>query len=270
MLKLFKVFLLFSSIKCDFDLITKFLQNLESSERPNFIFVLKVGNFQYIDLILKTLQSPKINLENNGIINYLNLERFENTNSLKYYFNMEFLTLIFIENCSTLEVDVFARFLKDVTVALSRNQLQVLLTDDTCFKTDKILSKFYVQNFINVIVLNVKIFQKSQTFDTFEIFPSPKIVSKSKFLMENITNLKYFEVNIACNDYFPYSVCFEMDNNIEGIGRNFHIFKNFIKFINGTVVWKIEENEIADLSTQPLISTIMYDLSINPLNADMF
>lgn len=93
------ILFLISSIYCDIKYISKFLSNLESSENLHSVFILKVGNSLYFDEIIKCISLPKLTIQNEERVNFLNHPQIDvNMNPLKYYFNSETMTVIIAEN----------------------------------------------------------------------------------------------------------------------------------------------------------------------------
>uniref|UniRef100_T1GBT9 Uncharacterized protein n=1 Tax=Megaselia scalaris TaxID=36166 RepID=T1GBT9_MEGSC len=63
----------------------------------------------------------------------------------------------------------------------------------------------------------------SKHFQYFEIFPSFKLISSSKFSKETMMNVKHFQLEMACNRHFPFTYCYELDQEVIGVGRMYHI-----------------------------------------------
>lgn len=124
-------------------------------------------------------------LQNGLKINYLNFPRYETANSMKYYFNREFMILIMAEN-----VDVNMIYSETITdvISFSRDRVLVIISDHFENSSTIILRRLFMQNFINVVYLDVENFANSQEFLTFHCFPF-KLRSRKIFKKEEITDI---------------------------------------------------------------------------------
>lgn len=70
-------------------------------------------------------------------------------------------------------------------------------------------------------------FEQDKTFQTFEVFPEFKMISKQNFIKEDVSDVK----GTAFEKYFSNNslatVCVENDNKNVGYGQYFHLINNF-------------------------------------------
>lgn len=237
----------FPYILCNINFLQKFISNLEISQNLNSIFIFKNDNFQYIDEIIKELFLPKITIQNGFQLNTLNFPKYQTINSLKYYFNREFMTIIFAENG---DENILENGNLKKIIWHNRKQIIIFITEKFYNNSKNLLRKFRQNHFINVIFLDIESFSKTQKFQTFTVFPF-QIVEKSNFKKESISNVNKKVLNVDCKTQYPYTKCYQKDNKILGIGRTFHIIKNFIHFINGTSNFLIGKSYDLETSIGP-------------------
>lgn len=264
---------IFQYIFCNIDLTIKYLKDIEIQEKINSIYVFKLNNSKYDDIILKSLTLPTITLQNGLEMNYLNFPKFESASALKYYFNSEFLALIFMEN---FEKNDFRNTLLQDIIWYSRDQIIVIISEKSYKNAVNILLNFRQQFFVNVIFLCIENFEYSITY---ELFPILNIIPHFEFKKETMKNVKKYTLNIICNNKFPFSYCSVNENNmLQGMGRIFHLVDNFIDFINGSEEYFVEtENEFqsydnlryVDLWTNIIVTPIQDSLALFPFSSEI-
>lgn len=227
-LKFALIFKILSPIESRFGNISNFINKLEISEKINLNYIIENGNPEFTNDILKSLLIPAITMKSDFYMNFLNFPRFEFTKSPKYYFNREFLVITVSEFCieSLMNISSFRELLE-----YSRNNILIIIVEKTCYNVEHILKDLYTYDFTNVVYIDMNDFQKSLKFETFEVFPSFRYVSRFSFKKENILNVKGRKLNAFCNYQFPFSHC--LPGNISTVGRIFHVIRNFKNFING-------------------------------------
>lgn len=185
------------------------------------------------------------------------------------------MTIVIAENFTK---NILQNYLFSDVVQFSRDNL-VILISETFYNSENLLKIFYKSNFVNVIYLHIESFENSKQFETFEVFPKFKFTYGTNFQKEIISDIKHRIIKVACNKHIPYSICFEKNNNIKGIGKNFHIISNFVKFLNGSIEFKIEKNrELSnfnvlksfDLWTWIKVGTLKENLEMQPFNYEVF
>lgn len=261
---LFLTFFLASNIAS----VEKYFKNLESSESINSFYVINVDESVNTNEILKYLSLPIINIKNGTKINYLNLPRFKLANSIKYYFNYNFATIIIATNFND---NFIYNELFWETLKFSRSNILIFVVDKIHRNTWNplaILSKF---NFLNVMFLDMDKFRNSNTFYTFRRFPKYSMIKTSKFTREYVENTKLSRIKLACEYLSLLSKCVKKNKKIIGFGLIFHVVNNFIKFINGTVELSmyLDINE-ADLWTRSELLTINEIRERAPLDREIF
>lgn len=274
-MKTFAVFL-YLLLKIDSKLsVSNFLNNLESSENVNYIYVFIFDELECTNIILKSLSSPIVVLKYGIDINYLNLPKFKNIISYKYYFNENVMAIIFI---NVFKADFFKNKLIFNTMIVHSDKILVVIAEQNDNISNFILKEFYKRKYMNVIFLNVKVFEKHQVFNYFQVFPEFKIVKSSSFLKETVENIKQYELQVLCNRHFPYSYCFKENDEIHGVGRIYHLIINFAKFINGTTNITLELSKefddnffvMFDLQTRGRFADLSQYFEHYPLTAEVF
>lgn len=213
------------------------LIDLISSEKPDLIYILNFDNIENSEKIIESLKSPIISIQNGLEINYLNFPRFNSTKSIKYYFNYNFIAIVFIKYFeeNIIKSEIFIN-----TIIRSKKNIVIIITDKGFNNTVNLLYIFYKYSFLNVLHFNI---QNLQIFQSFKTFPKIELFSSAKFSKETISNVHLFRIKVACNRQFPLSYCYKSNGKIFGIGRFFHVFENFVKYLNGTLEITIEINK---------------------------
>lgn len=98
MVKFILIISFISQILCNINFVSQFLKNLQNFENINSVFVLKFNNSKYSADIINSIFLPKLTLKDGFNINFLDFPRYETFNSLKYYFNREFMTILIAKN----------------------------------------------------------------------------------------------------------------------------------------------------------------------------
>lgn len=111
-------------ILCNINFVSRFLKDLQYLENINSVFVLNFNNSKNSDLILKSIQLPKLSLKHGLNMNFLNFPRYETYNSFKYYFNRGFMTVII-----SLDKHLFQSNLLTEIICFSRENILVIITD---------------------------------------------------------------------------------------------------------------------------------------------
>lgn len=259
--------------------VNKFLQNLESSENINTIYIYKINNSKYCDNIIKSLTLPKVIIQDGLSMNFLNFPIYKPQMSIKYCFNREYMTILTADGENINRIfDNYDHF--GGIYWFSRDKTLSIITDTSFKYSADILVGLHSNNFVNVILINYEGFPKSKTFETFELFPKFKIISKTKFEKQNVQNVEDHRIKVLCNRNFPFSYCFRnKDNKVVGIGKLFHVIYNFAQFINAKVnltfqIQKNDYNEVwlskYDFSTKMLATTLNSDLEIYPMNTEFY
>lgn len=271
----FEIFLfLIPYICCEITNVKTFISNLISNEGVYSTYILKIGNSRYYDEIIESIFLPKVIFQDGSKINYLNFPRYERINSLKYYFNREFITLVIAE-------DIEENFIESKTlheiILYSRDQILAIITEKTCNYSDIVINNFFLSSFTNVIYLNIDDFEKTQAFQTFEAFPF-KISYKTRFEKEIIKNVNLKELKVSCNDQYPFSKCIVKNDHILTIGRSYHLITNFVDFINGSISLYLRNdgqlsasthNDPMDLWTETQAVPIQHHLKNYPLTTEI-
>lgn len=234
--------------------ISKFLNLLQFEEKINLNYIIQIGDPFFIDEIVRSLSLPKVSLKEGSNVNYLDFPRYKKTTSLKYYFNYEFLTIIFADFMeNVLKSHLFAH-----TVSYSRNNIIVIITLTFSNNSDYVLKHLHKNRFANVIYIDCKSFELSKKFKTYNIFKNYELTEKHTFKNEDISNLNLHKVIVFCSKRHPFSLCFQDNNNdTVAVGIMFHTAKNFVKYINGTMDLHIEINTNQEYSSKELIFDIV-------------
>lgn len=235
------------NLTSSFPYTTSFLKSLEAEEKPNYINVIRFRDTSNLIDLLDVFEQPKIMLETSSLyitgnelkgFNYLDLPRYKRTSTLKLYFNLRFLTIIFIDNIGEIDLDFMMNFL-----LFSKLSTIVIISKTGNSKIVRnVMNKFNSMRFVNVIHIDVTNFENTKRFTTFETFPKYEMVSSSKFEKENVKNIRQKEIPIQFLMAIPYSYVYNhtiYENTTErfgGIQVNF--FTNFMSFINGSLVSK--------------------------------
>lgn len=204
----------------------KFLNHLEVSENANFVYIIMLDEIECSNEIIKSLASPKITLKGEFNINYLNFPRFDRTNSIKYYFNHNFMTILLLEYFNE---KIFENPILYNTIGMSRDRILILISNTKFNNSEYILESFYKFKFTNVIYFDADSLKNSENFETFEAFPQFRKTSRISFVKETIRNVKLMKIKVLCNRLFPLTYCFQENNKIVGVGRIFHLMKNFVQ-----------------------------------------
>lgn len=203
--------------------IRAFLGSLESSEKFHSFYTLTLDESWYDNDIIKTLKLPKITIQNGLKMNFLNFPRFQVANSLKYYFNYDFVVIIFAYNLNvnSLDTPMFWEIIK-----YSRSNILIIILDKIQRNTYNPLKLLLNLGFINVIFMDVESFNDSNNLQTFKNYP--KFEFSSKFKKESVRNIQHFLVKMGCIFQTPFTNCYNHNGKIIGSGRIFHLFYNFI------------------------------------------
>lgn len=233
-MKYLLIFLGIPHVFCNVELTIKYLKEIESSQNLHSIFILKINNSKYSDEILNSLSLPKVILHDGLKMNYLNFPTSNVVRSLKHYFHSEYMAIIFAENFE--KDNIRKELFKDIAW-YGRDNIFFVISDKTYENAGEVLNQFRTNSFLNVIYLCVENFYNSRTF---QLFPYFKYISHLNFEKEVIGNIQHYQMKAICNSHTPFSYCLLKNNQIKGIGRIYHLVTNFIKFINGTVIFKVE------------------------------
>lgn len=264
---------LFSKSLQNIHYVSEFLTNLETSENLHSTYILRLDNSQYTDEMMKSLTLPTITIQDGLQINYLNFKKYKSVNnSLKFYFNQEFMTVLIAESLN--ESIFLSESLKEIA-CFSRDRILILITDRFCNNWINVIIKFRFLKFWNVLYLDIENFQRTQEFRTFEIFSKYSAVAKREFAMETISNVEKLKIKVACNNQFPTSQCSRKNDKIQGIGSIFKVIENFVQFINGSMELTVEEKEPLntlnfDLWTKMEITALNGKLLVFPLDFEIF
>lgn len=230
---------------------SSFLETLEATEKPNYINVIKFGGTLHYPELLNVFKQPKIILDATSLdqrasdlngFSYLNLPRYENkVCTLKSYFNSHFLTIISIDKMSMLPLRFIERFL-----IFSRHSTVLIISQNENVRSlKKIMSEFYTLRFLNVLHLDVSAFERNPRITSFESFPKFKLVSKVSFTKEDVKNIRQKEVPINFPVYWPFVLVENESEELIG-GIQVHFFKNFVRFMNGTLIYKLQWSDRRD------------------------
>lgn len=225
---------------------TSFLESFEATESPNYINVIKYGDSPHFDELISVLKRPKIILDTSSLslndstmpeLDYLNLPRYENNNStLKLFFNHIFSTIILIDKLLKLPRTFINEFL-----TFSRLETVLIISGNENLESlEEVMQIFHNFGFINVIHLDIANFENHNLLSSFESFPEFKLLSRSSFEKETAKNIRRKEVQIVFNIAQPYVMIprnYKQNPRIAGIHA--HFFKNFVDFINGTLVYEV-------------------------------
>lgn len=158
---LFTQILLRSTVYCKFSNTAKFLKNLENSLDVNYVNIINIGNNNFIDGIIQSLKMPKVAINLQKEINYLNLPRYCRRdldiclNTLKYYFNYKFLTIVFADE---FQIKLLRKI--DNLLLHSINQVLVLISGKSN-NSESVFNYFNNFHYSNVIFINVQSFENS-------------------------------------------------------------------------------------------------------------
>lgn len=265
---------LIPSTLSNINIVTNFLNNLEFSKNLNSIYILNIGNSQFSSTIIGSLKLPKIFVQNNIRLDYLNLTKFEIGNALKYHFNYEIMGIIIVEK---LELSIIQNNLLKEMFWFSRDKILVIISENTFNETSKLFLYLYSLKFVNFIYLDIQTFKITKKFQKVGLFPDAHLLSDTEFKKETIQNVKHFQLKVACNRQFPFSYCFEKNSKIVKNGRTIHLINNFIQFINGTMKITIEQakelskyDKYFDLSTRVTVSVGNIQAGRNILNFELY
>lgn len=241
--RIFLFHILFFNVYCDIIKVKNFLQNLELSEKWSHITVLYIGDTTNLVDIPYFLSSPKIILNQNGSLNYLNLIKYPKIITLKYNFNYGFVTFLILDKLNSSQfpyIFVYNLF------AFSKNNLFVFIVNEPSTEITKILKCFHDEDFLNVIYLDIQSFE--QKFLTFRRFPKYQVLQASRYVQEETSNIKGHILKILCKLEFLYSICIKNGTHISGYGRLFQLVNSFGQFINAAN--KIVNNGTLDIKSQ--------------------
>lgn len=271
----FAVFITFIPyIFCNIDPLKKFLSNLELSQNPHSIYILNINNSRYSNGIINSFSLPKIVLQDGLDVNYLNFPKFETINSMKYFFNREFLSLVIAEN---IDESIFKNEMMKDIISYSKDHIFLIITHHNHF-SKRFIMRFRFENYINVIFLNIENFLSSGTFVTYKSFPF-NIFSTFKFEKETVSNVNNEIINVNCNQQYPFTGCFYVDDRVIGIGRSYHTINNFVHFINGSIALVVEQGqeismynglEPIDFWTKIQVATLYDYIYMYPLSTEIF
>lgn len=251
---------------------TSFLESLEAVEKPSYINVIKLDESVLYPELFDVLKQPKIILDANSLnlnvtksngFDYLNLPRYENKNlgnikisTLKLQFNSEILTIIVTDKISKIPINFINRFL-----IFSKLETVLIISANEDFQSlNKTMHNFYRMRFTNIIHLDVVDFENNQMLTSFESFPNFNLVTRPNFKKETVTNIMLKEVPINFHRMWPFVLIGKTDDEIGGI--SFHILKTFVKYINGTFIYKAHRS----MDTQLIHSDVYYSLPFLPLD----
>lgn len=237
---------------------TRFLQILEATEKPNYINVVKFNGSQQYSEILNAFKRPKIILDATSLdvnattldgLNYLNLPRYEFSVSssskikvlaLKYYFNYSFLTIILIDKLLKLPMN----FIKEYLEYSKLLTVLMISANEDIESLNKTMKTFYTMRFLNVLHIDIASFEDSQLLSSFESFPGYNLIVKSNFKKQNAKNIRktYVPIPISDQEVFPFIIPNKQNISNGCGGIHFHFFENFVRFLNGTLIWKYGNN----------------------------
>lgn len=220
----------------------RFLKALEASESPSYINVIRFENHSSAVELLNELDQPKIVLDNSSLVmekgaikglNYLNLPfNHSNIQTLKFYFNRSVLTVISIDKVLKLPWDLINRLL----VFTKLSTILIISGNEDSQELNKTMSTFYKSLFINVLHLDIGTFEDTQMITTYESFPKYQLVSRHKFKKDEVNNIRMKEISVAFLRTPPYSFYINRNNTKEVAGIIGHFYKEFVRFVNGTLI----------------------------------
>lgn len=216
---------------------TRFLRDLETAENPSYINIIKSDLPWCFADLLNVFGQPKIIFNTTSLdgFNYLNLPRYDKTWTLKLYFNNNFLSIILIDQISKSPLDLIEQIQQfsklSTVVIISRSK------DLKCL--NRIMEILYKMHFINVIHLDIETFEENKTFTTFNSFPEYQLISKTKYEKQTVKDIMGKNVFIFFQYRIPYCFNDKQENNLAGFSS--HFFINFVKFVNGTLNYKLAE-----------------------------
>lgn len=194
---------------------------------------MKIGNFSNCDEIIRFLNLPKIIVNQNSSINYLNFQKYYyngyQIKTLKYYFHRNSLVIILFNY-----IELPIRFIFEM-IEFTINQIIIFISENPT-NIIKDLKDFHKNLFTNVIYIDLENFENTQKFTSFQRFPQFHSFSSSTFIKEDFSNLKGHKFRILCETNFLFSRCRQNGRKNFGYGRYFNLVYEFGKFINATNV----------------------------------
>lgn len=224
--------------------------DIEKKYNLNYVAIFKIGDFNHSDLIINSLISPKILIDSSYPINYLNFPRYsildKKLYTLKYFFNREFMNIYLIKDID--ENLFFVQYIEAMST-LSYDQIMILVSEnlDISF-CELILQYLHNIHYLNVICFDLKDFEETGEFYTFERFPNFKTIQSTKFQKEYVSNVQKQAFKILCKPLTILAIC---PKDGEGYGQIFQLVNNFVEFINGSkeIYMYKEQYEFFDIST---------------------
>lgn len=228
-----------------------FFKSLEVLENPSYINVMKMGDCHQLVDLLSAFQRPIVItdtsslLKANGTFNYLNLPRYNGVASVKFYFNRSFLTVILLDELSkisgrfTSHMLNFNRHITTLIISANENT-QVLM---------KMMKMFYKNNFLNVMHLDIGSFGDTQTITTYDSFPGFTPILRQFHEKENVKNVRQRQVSVAYFNVPPLVLLGKQ----EVVGILGHFYKNFVRFVNGTLIYRTSKVDSSSTSPKALM-----------------
>lgn len=230
------------------DRTKEILKHFPEKYNLNYVLVLKHGNTNDMDEILKAIEVPKLIIDSHDDLNYLNCPKYysqSNGNKLpiKYCFNSEFMVLTFLTKGSIYHL---FNFMTDQ----SKDQISIFLAEEELMTKNhsiSFLEFLYEKDYLNILYFNTKYIQKDRRFLTFQRFPKPKLISTDILDRKSVSNIKGNSLKIKCLRKPYFSVCKEKNKKIFGYGKIFNIAKSFGEFLNANVKIVLSSAHSADI-----------------------